>query len=570
MRIDRVLGLPFDSLSKEIAHNARMNEQPVKSDTVMTVASLLEVAPLRRGVPELVAGEGGIDRVVRWVHAGEVPNIASLLRGGEVLLSTGIAVERSAAAERRFVRELAERGLAALAIELGPRFATLPAAMRDEADRHGLPLIALHNEVPFVDITEAAHREIVNRQFELMRRGDALHRSFTSLMIEGADIPAVLDALAKAIGNPVVLERTGQGVLYHAPGARDDASTLEAWDRVARGLDGAVAIAEQPVPVGGERHWGRLVALGLDSPLDDHDRFAVERAVGLIALALLRDREDERVVGRERGNFLVALLDGSVEDDTAARTRAAAMGFSARGPMLALVAGPRRAGRQLPADESAWRRALAELRRGLAERHLRTLVGTQAQDHELLAIVELPRRRSRAQVMEQIAAVAREAAARQLHDADGIVLCASGVADGWGAVRDGLAAAARELPAAAWAPPRAWHDAEAADLERLLCALRDSPELRRFTEASLRPLADHDARRSTKLLVTLAAYCESGGRKSEAARALGIERQSLYHRLARIEQLLGVDLSSGDTMLGLHLAVRVRAVLAQPARSSSS
>jgi PucR family transcriptional regulator, purine catabolism regulatory protein len=79
------------------------------------------------------------------------------------------------------------------------------------------------------------------------------------------------------------------------------------------------------------------------SPLDEHDRIAVERAVGLIALALLRDREDERVAGRERRNLLVSFLDGTFGDDAAARTRAAAMGFKPRGRMFALVVAPSRA-----------------------------------------------------------------------------------------------------------------------------------------------------------------------------------------------------------------------------------
>jgi purine catabolism regulator len=73
------------------------------------------------------------------------------------------------------------------------------------------------------------------------------------------------------------------------------------------------------------------------------------------------------------------------------------------------------------------------------------------------------------------------------------------------------------------------------------------------------------------LLPTLAAFCQHGGRKAEAARALHIERQSLYHRLGRIEELLGVDLSDSDTMFALHLAVRALPLVdgLQPPASSA-
>ena len=64
--------------------------------------------------------------------------------------------------------------------------------------------------------------------------------------------------------------------------------------------------------------------------------------------------------------------------------------------------------------------------------------------------------------------------------------------------------------------------------------------------------------RGRVLLETLEAYLAAGGRKAEAARALHLERQSLYLRLQRIEEALGVSLDDEDVMLGLHLAVRAR------------
>ncbi|MGY4935443.1 PucR family transcriptional regulator ligand-binding domain-containing protein, partial [Streptomyces sp. 900116325] len=48
----------------------------------ITVQRALELPGLRSGLPEVVAGADRLGRTVRWVHAGEVPNIASLLRGG--------------------------------------------------------------------------------------------------------------------------------------------------------------------------------------------------------------------------------------------------------------------------------------------------------------------------------------------------------------------------------------------------------------------------------------------------------------------------------------------------------
>ena len=65
--------------------------------------------------------------------------------------------------------------------------------------------------------------------------------------------------------------------------------------------------------------------------------------------------------------------------------------------------------------------------------------------------------------------------------------------------------------------------------------------------------------------MTIEAYCEHGGRVAEAARALHLGRQSLYKRLARIEEIIGADLADPDTRLGLHLALLARRYLGDDA-----
>jgi purine catabolism regulator len=107
-------------------------------------------------------------------------------------------------------------------------------------------------------------------------------------------------------------------------------------------------------------------------------------------------------------------------------------------------------------------------------------------------------------------------------------------------------------------PVKRWYDARRPGLADLLHELRDTPELETFVEEQLGPLIADGTPRTRVLLETLEAYLAAGGRKAEAARALHLERQSLYLRLHRIEEALGVSLDDEDVILGLHLAVRAR------------
>jgi hypothetical protein len=64
---------------------------------------------------------------------------------------------------------------------------------------------------------------------------------------------------------------------------------------------------------------------------------------------------------------------------------------------------------------------------------------------------------------------------------------------------------------------------------------------------------------------TIRAYLDCGGNAQQAAARLHIHRTTLYWRLARVSDLLAVDLSRGDDRLKLHLALKL-SELTRPAR----
>lgn len=57
---------------------------------------------------------------------------------------------------------------------------------------------------------------------------------------------------------------------------------------------------------------------------------------------------------------------------------------------------------------------------------------------------------------------------------------------------------------------------------------------------------------------TLDVLCQNLGRKSETARELGINRQTLYSRIARLERRLRIDLDDPDTLVALRLSLLAR------------
>ena len=57
---------------------------------------------------------------MRWVHVAEVPDIATLLRGGELVLTTGIGLPADDAGLRAFIADLADVGACGPGRRAGP------------------------------------------------------------------------------------------------------------------------------------------------------------------------------------------------------------------------------------------------------------------------------------------------------------------------------------------------------------------------------------------------------------------------------------------------------------------
>ncbi|MEV3854543.1 PucR family transcriptional regulator [Streptomyces sp. NPDC050095] len=531
----------------------------------ITVQRALELPGLRSGLPEVVAGGERLQRTVRWVHAGEVPNIASLLKGGELLLTTGFGLGTRPAEQRAFVRKLAERGIAALVIELGQRFARLPAALVETARAAGLPLVQLHREVPFVTVTEEIHTEIVNGHYALLQRAEEVHRRCTNALLGGGGVPQVLRILAEFSNNPVFLE-TADGQLLYAAGVDSEvADPLQVWEGM-RGTHqdeppgGAVLV---DVPGGGPGAGSvraRLVLLPVSAPLAPVHRIAAERAAGSLAVVLMQARQEEELAARGRGDFLTDLAEGRITpEDAPAQARVLGFKPTGQGPLLPVVMRLPEASMG-PSPGGGWAVLARAVSEELASVGVPVLLGVRPVEGRVPLLLGLRSESERTAVAERVAAALRagvERAGMQRAGTQAPVVVVGG-AGGWAAAAAGLRHAAETATAAQGLDDRPWYDARRLDIDLLLWRLRDHPDLSAFVERAIGPLREHDKRSKPPLLPTLQTYLAHAGRKAETARELHLNRQTLYNRLARIGELLGTDLDDPQTVLALSLALRAR------------
>ena len=120
------------------AHDRMVRLRPLRArgaDSMLTVQGLLDELGL-----SLAAGRESAEAPIRWVHISELLDPTPWMSGGELLLTTGMRLTDEDE-QRAFVRRLVDHHVAGLGFGVGIEHETIPAAMVDEADRHGFAAV---------------------------------------------------------------------------------------------------------------------------------------------------------------------------------------------------------------------------------------------------------------------------------------------------------------------------------------------------------------------------------------------------------------------------------------------
>lgn len=523
-----------------------------------SVSAVLSMEVVKFALPTVVGGNAGLGRSVRWVHVGEISDIAQYLGGGELVLTTGIALPTDDRGLRRYIAELDDVDAAGLIVGLGRRFldADLPQSLLATADKRQFPIVVLGRETPFVRVTAVVNRLIVNSQVEELEASEAIHRTFTEISVEGAEPAQVVRQAARMARRPVVLESLAHKVLAYDAAEIDPALVIDDWEHRSRaaqlsdrtGFDQANKWLVTVVGARGQ-DWGRLILL-TDGPPTTREVMLLERAASTLALNRLVTRDLESLEMQAHRNLVTDLIVHAHPVEELAR-RARALGVPVRGRRLLGVVV--RSALHPPAEVLAKQRQSQEIAdaafQALTSAGMQGLVGAV---DEILVEVLLslgPREAESAAISRFTSALNQSLVADVVI---GVGSCVTDLSD----ARRSLLEAEQVADAAIYAPDRRpYYRLPDVRLRGLLHLLRDDARLQTFTERELGPLLAYDQRHDTKLLDALALYLEHGRNKSAAADACFMSRTSFYDRLLKIEHILDTDLKSVETCLSLHVAV---------------
>ena len=525
-----------------------------------TVADLLAIDDLAL---TLVAGGQGVGSPIRWAHVSELRDPTRFLRGGEVLLTTGLGMRGGQGAQARYVEQLAEAKLAALGLGLGFAFKATPPAVAAAADRAGFPVFEVPFEVPFIAITEALFSRLVNEQYVLLQRAGTVQQTLSRLLLEGAGLDALLGAYARMTGTRALLFDLHGEVAAAAPGAGAALRPRALWAEIQalrpEGNEFAMSLSDEggnrsllPIVVGGSP--AGFLVLHRDERPEPFHQVVVHHLATAIALEVAKAQAVARTERRLVGDFLDALLEGELSGEET-RRRLRFLGLGQSPGVAVLVARAVGAPGRAPADRDG---ATEALRRLVEDRLSRRPAPYAASVHEDLAVA-LFEARDPATARGTAEAVAEGVLAKGVGARFGLGTPAQdprALRRTYQEARFALAAAAT-----AEAPPAGVASVEDLGNHRLLLALQEDAALEALSRGLLAPLRAYDRRQHGDLVASLRTFLEHNGNWEAAARALGVHRHTLRYRIRRVAELTGRDLESAADRVEFWLALQAADVL---------
>ena len=498
---------------------------------------------------KVVAGEKGLDNVVQWVHILEVTEISRLLNGHEFILTTGIGWKENKELCLTLLQQLIDKKASGLCVELGTYIHELPGEMIELAQKHDFPIIVFHEEVRFIDITQELNALLMEGHNQMMIKLEAVSNQFNQLVLATDGFHRILRLLYQSLNVQVVYKPKEGEPKFYPP--IDRLKEEEILEQIRQAKPQSVVntfakSASKPVQALGHK-FADIIILSNGNYLTELDYLVLDRAATALSqdqMRLLYVKEknkheknnwvyewlnnehskgsiEQYLLGLDRtltiNGCVACICEANVDDEEVDLTFYSIVfcdlferfGFYPlvyydRNKLLFALVNKR--------SSSDWKERLVEAIKKIKETDF---IKNKMADHLLFGVGKLYE-------IDQLHVSYKEAR-ETLY------------------VRRKL-----NLPTIFYVDLYIY---------RFMLKLNKQKYLQGFMEDYLHPVLHFEKDSGGEMYETLKVLLEVNGSRKEAAERLHIVRQTLYHRIDKLKELLGDDFMEGEKRLAIELAV---------------
>jgi len=518
---------------------------------------------------------GHPDTPVNWVcNLRTRPPIFADIEGGElVLLSTAtLSNYQKPLTLETVIEELVQTRASALAV----RGTIMPRA-HQVAKSANFPVIVLPDRAVLPQVERAVQRLLTNHQAQLAHRAFELQQTLQRHAASHRGLTTMLNALARMLDRPVVIhDRSGEVLSRGLP-----ASHGHDWDSHLALVGGAEfvrrfdiedraffeddwQIIESPAgitaPLIHERQLlGYVSILSAGDAPDRFDLLTLEHSAPVFVREMVH--QQSTTLSHESAplvrDWLSDWLHGTGSDDALLALRAEKESYQVDAWHAVVLF------HWLPSNERAAgtfspERMVSLIQAEIRQRRIQAPVGQYVDRAVMLFPLDEPQQTQR---LKQIVDLLHETLTSTVPDGE-IIAGVGRPVKGLTALRESFQEAERALTLS----EQLWNESQVAffgdlSLYELLLGVSDPGTLSSFCDHWLSPLSKYDERHQTDLLPTLSAYFANNGNMARTAHVLNIHRNTLVYRMARITEIIQLDMDDSNVRLNLHLALKVQRML---------
>ncbi|MBB3113533.1 purine catabolism regulator [Paenibacillus phyllosphaerae] len=523
---------------------------------------------------KMMAGKKGMDRIVKWVHILEITHVAPYVSKDDLILSTGLWMKEQGSASITYLEQLIRQEASGLCIELGTTIDAIPEEIVAYCEAHHFPLIVFDKPVRFVKITQDIHGVLINQQHQRLKSLEQFSRLFQKLTLATTDISAVLRLLHEFTTRQVVYYSHVETNRFYPKTTPAQSHAITAV--IGHHLDQTGSQLNEPVTIRLDEQQDLMLhpIICFDQTLayigTQHNRHQeatdtlvvmLDYAAQSIGTMLLRTLFKEEKIQRDQSQLILELMERRIHSEEEALAR---LGLRVRGKetylfacgVLELLFGdPQIAQEQ---KESDFQDFVVLLRALIKKQGLYGLLAASGNRVYLLFAKDRINDHSYKNLenaLERLSAELNDFAASRPQPIvlrTGVGRFRSHLLESDVSYREAMQAmeVARDVPAM---QQTLFYDRMG--IYQLLKAIPEGAFYTSFIDTHLGVLIAHDRDHSFRLIETLDAYFKCSGSKQDTANRLFIHRQTLYHRLGKLNEILGEDFFQPQRRICLEMAL---------------
>jgi len=493
---------------------------------------------------ELIAGTNGIHNLIKWVHVLEVSNAQKLLKGYELILTTGVSFRQSPIQFQQFVQGLIEANCSGLCIEYGDYIQTVPKEIIALANEHHFPIIVFHEEVRFVEITQDLHTLIINYQYSMMSQLENYSQILNKETLYTQNADQLLKTLYSFLQTQIIFEVEGQEPIFYPNMTKKERELLLVKKA---SVDTSSEFTIYPIYLF-EHNYGEISLHSGNREITEFEMLILDRTVTALAQVLLRNSYVEEKKGMEDAKWLEEWLEGvHSEEEVNQFILSEWPNYKLKESTVLVISLPRNE-KNMQLDGTYFKLYCHAIfdKKGfysfaIQKKYRLILILLNRQDGNSMKerLQECIQKLEKSDLlMGQELAVGK------------FVKNLTMIQKSYQTALDTLYIS-RNLEDSN-------HFYDELYVFHLIYKMQKHTNLNEMIDEYLQPLVEFDKKHGGELLETLEVYLQSNGSKKDTAERLFIVRQTLYHRLRKIESLIGSDFMDGKNRLALEFMLLAR------------